>query len=410
MPTGHIKAALKFDAVNASASVAGAYERIDRDDAELRAWVLVDRAAAATPAGGPLAGMPFGVKDIIDVAGLPTRFGMPWKAEAARIDAWCVAALRAAGAVPIGKTQTTPFAYKDPASTRNPHHHGRTPGGSSSGSAAAVAAGHVPFALGTQTIGSILRPASFCGVVGYKPTYGTIPASGVGPLAPSVDHVGWLAANVALARSVADVFAIANEAPGDRVVRIGFAPELFAERFTSEVRLGLETAARRVRDAGADVAALTLPESVGGSIEPLMTIVAFEAHAVLARLRSRGFPPEIDGLVERGSRTTYADYRKALEHRRRTRREIIEILERFDAVLLGLANAAPEPGTTGDVMPLGPWSYWGVPAMTVPMMRSAEGLPIGMQLIAAPGRDSRLLSVAHWIERTSALSPAARER
>jgi amidase len=312
--------------------------------------------------------------------------------------------------LPIGKTQTTPFAYKDPAPTRNPHHPGRTPGGSSSGSAAAVAAGHVPFALGTQTIGSILRPASFCGVVGYKPTYGTIPASGVGPLAPSVDHVGWLAANVAVARSVADVFAIPNEASGDRAVRIGFAPELFAERFTSEVQLGLETAARRVRDAGAHVAALTLPEIIGGSIEPLMTIVAFEANAVLARLRPRGFPPEIDGLVERGSRTTYADYYKAVEHRRRTRPEIVEILEPFDAVLLGLANAAPEPGTTGDVMPLGPWSYWGVPAMTIPMMRSAEGLPIGMQLIAAPGRDSRLLSVARWIERTIALSPAARER
>lgn len=380
-----------------------AFERIKRDDATLQAWVLVDPAAAERePRGGPLSGTPFGVKDVIDVAGLPTRLGMPWDAEPARLDAWCVAALRAAGAVPIGKTQTTPFAFKDPAATRNPRAAGRTPGGSSSGSAAAVAAGHVPFALGTQTIGSTLRPASYCGIAGFKPTYGVIPTSGVAPLAPSLDHVGLLARDVSIMRSVASIFIDEASAHEGAAFAIGVDAQLFAERFVAKVPRGLRTTAALLRDAGATVVDVAMPGIVAESVEHLMTMVAFEAHAVLRHLRPRGFPPQIDALVERGSRTSYDDYRAALAHRARTRPRMVALLERFDATMLALAGEAPEPGTTGDVMPLGSWSYWGVPAVTVPMICGAAGLPIGLQLIAAPGHDARLLAVAHYIEKTIA--------
>ncbi len=389
--------------VPAAQNAAEALERIAAGDAELRAWVQVDREAPRRPvARGPLSGVPFGVKDVIDVAGLSTRNGLELETPAAALDAWCVAALRAAGAVPVGKTVTTPLAFKDPALTRNPHDAARTPGGSSAGSAAAVAAGHVPFALGTQTIGSILRPASFCGVVGFKPTFGSIPMQGVGRLAPSLDHVGVLARDVETAARFATVFLSGIDSHSDRPPRIAFAPQANAERFESEVRGALAALADRLRAGGCTVDVIDLPSAVDASVDALDTILAAEAFASLGPLRALKLPPQIDALIARGAGISYEDYREALASRNRTRGEIAVLVGRFDALMLGAANTAPSRESTGDPLPLAPWSYWGFPALSLPVATSTEGLPIGVQLVGGPGSDAALLRAARWIERTLA--------
>lgn len=386
-----------------AASAAEAIARIDRSDAQLKAWIHVDRAAVrAVPAAGPLAGMPFGVKDIIEVSGMPTRYGLAsFGIASAPIDAWCVAALRAAGAVPVGKTHSTALAFRDPAPTRNPHHPERTPGGSSAGSAAAVGAGHVPFALATQTLGSIVRPAAFCGVVGYKPTHGTIPPQGVTPQAPTFDTVGIIAANVQIAARVAAVFRAGLDTEPAGAPRIAYAPGAFAERFEAAVPAALQATADGVAAAGATVERIDLPAIVGDAIAPHWTIGAFEANAVLRPLRVHGFPPLLDAFIAAAPETTYDMYRAALEFRERTRPQIAALLAQYDVLLLACANPAPGLDSTGDVVPFMPWTFWGLPVLTLPVARSADDLPIGVQLVAAPGADATLLRAARWIERNA---------
>lgn len=383
-------------------TAAEAMARIDQNDAQLRAWVYVDRNAAKAEArGGPLSGIPFGVKDLYDVAGMPTRFGLNWGIESAPIDAWCVAALRAAGAVPIGKTHTTALAYRDPAPTRNPHNLEHTPGGSSAGSAAAVGAGHVPFALGTQTVGSGLRPASFCGVVGYKPTYGVIPVQGMAPYAPSLDTVAIISANVEIAARVMSVFAPEFDSTPRGVPHVGYAPKAFANRFEPETLAVLQKTANAIAQAGAHVEQIELPSIVDETSAPTAahwSIVSFEANAVLGPLRVHGFPPLLEEFIAAASKVSYEAYQTALAQRARTRPQIAAMLAKYDVLLLGCANPAPGLDSTGDTTPLTPWSFWGVPSLSLPVARSAKGLPIGVQLVAAPGCDDKLLRAARWIE------------
>jgi Asp-tRNA(Asn)/Glu-tRNA(Gln) amidotransferase A subunit family amidase len=398
-------------AVSIPTTAAEAIARIDANDAQLRAWVHVDRDAAnAVPAAGPLAGIPFGVKDVIDVAGMPTRYGLGRGVEAAPIDAWCVAALRAAGAVPVGKTHTTALAFRDPAPTVNPHHAEHTPGGSSAGSAASVGAGHVAFALGTQTVGSTVRPACFCGVVGYKPTYGTIPAQGVAPQAPSFDTVGIIAANAEIAARVASVFIAGLDPDPSAPPHVAYAPETFRDRFEPEVLAALQATADAAAAAGANLQHVELPSIVDEAIAPHWTICSYEAHAVLRRLQVHGFPPLLDAFITAGPQTSREAYRAALEHRLRTRSQIAALLSLYDVVLLGCANPAPGLDSTGDTTPLMPWTYWGAPSLTLPVARSTQGLPIGVQLVAAPGNDEKLLRAARWLERSLISSPAATRR
>jgi Asp-tRNA(Asn)/Glu-tRNA(Gln) amidotransferase A subunit family amidase len=382
-------------------NAAEALARIDRSDAELRAWAYVDRAAVrAVAAEGPLAGMPFGVKDIIDVCGMPTRYGLPdFSVPSAPIDAWCVATLRAAGAVPLGKTHSTALAFRDPAPTRNPHHAERTPGGSSAGSAAAVGAGQVPFALATQTLGSIARPAAFCGVVGYKPTHGTIPAQGVTPQAPTLDTIGIIAADTSIAARVAAVYLPDLECEPRAAPRVAYAPGTFAGRFEPAVLAALQTASERIAAAGADVMRIDLPAIVEEAIAPHWAIDMFEANAVLRPLRAYDLPPLVAAFLTEAGETTYDAYRAALAFRARTRPEIAALLARYDVMLVACANPAPGRESTGDVVPFMPWTFWGVPVLTLPVARSPEGLPIGIQLIAAPNADATLLRAARWIER-----------
>jgi Asp-tRNA(Asn)/Glu-tRNA(Gln) amidotransferase A subunit family amidase len=287
-------------------SVAEALTRIGVDDDPLQAWTFVDVAAGDTPAAaGPLSGMPFGVKDIIDVRAMPTACGLARTPRVSELDAWCVAVLRAAGAVPVGKTHTTACAHRDPAPTYNPLDAARTPGGSSAGSAAAVAAGHVPFALGTQTIGSVLRPAAYCGVVGFKPSYGRIPTTGVAPFAPSLDHVGFIAADVATAERVARCAISGLEhVPPRGAVRLAVADAVWSAERAPQTRESVRRALGVLREHGIDVMPQPMPVEVAAAVKDAYLVNAFEAHAVLAPLLAGELPPKCWRAAKRCGRAS----------------------------------------------------------------------------------------------------------
>lgn len=360
---------------------------------------------------GPLAGMRFGVKDVIDVAGMPTGLGLSDRpGRVAERDAFCVAVLRAAGAVPVGKTHTTALASVDPAPTRNPADARLTPGGSSAGSAAAVAAGDVPFALGTQTLGSIVRPAAYCGVVGFKPSYGRIPLVGVNPYAPSFDTVGVIARDVATVTAVVrtllplvphddrvaldDSGSLDGGAPLSHTVplRLAYAGDALGERFAAATLRALAAWVNAVPVTVATVERVTLT-ALGPMLPVVDTILPFEAHASLRSHRAQGsLPAGVDALIERGARIAFADYHAALLERERLRALVLAEIGGFDALLLPLADEAPPRATTGDPSPQAPWTAWGCPAATLPVARSAAGLPLSIGIVAAPGADERVLA------------------
>ncbi len=398
--------------------------RLDALDGRLRAWAFLDadgaRAAArereaearAGRLRGPLHGVPVGVKDIIHVAGMPTAAGArPWARTQPAADAPAVARLRAAGAVILGKTATTEFAYRDPAPTRNPWNLEHTPGGSSAGSGAAVGARMVPLALGTQTVGSILRPAAYCGVVGVKATHGLVPVDGVIPLAWSLDHVGVLARSVADAALGLGVLAGRPlEVPALRAPRLGLAPELLAG-CQAEVAAQLQAAADRFARAGAAVVELKLPASFAEVHAAGLTVMQAEAaayHEASFRIHAGEYGKEIGALVEAGLGLPAVRYVHANRARLRFREEALVLLDGVDALLAPTAPA-PAPaglGSTGDASLCAPWSYAGVPALTLPSGLSAAGLPHALQLVAAAGAEARLLGVAAWCESVLAFTAA----
>jgi Asp-tRNA(Asn)/Glu-tRNA(Gln) amidotransferase A subunit family amidase len=349
-------------------------------------------AGETVRAVGPLAGMRFGVKDIIDVAGMPTGLGLNDRpARVAERDAWCVALLRAAGAVPVGKTHTTALASVDPAVTRNPADGRLTPGGSSAGSAAAVAAGDVPFALGTQTLGSIVRPAAYCGVVGFKPTFGRIPLAGVNPYAPSFDTVGIIAHDVATVTAVARALLPLEPRADTGPLRLGFARDALGERFAPETLAALAAWVAALPASEAAVERVVLA-TLAPMLPALDTILALEAHASLRSHRVQGpLPPGVDALIERGASIGFERYRAALIERERLRARMLAEIGGFDALLLPLADAAPPRATTGDPLPQGPWTAWGCPSATLPVARSSAGMSLSIGIVAPPGADERVL-------------------
>jgi amidase len=383
-------------------SVDEALERIAKTDATLQAWAFVATSAAEIPAGpGPLAGVPFGVKDIIDVAKMPTAFGLWREHRKARIDAWCVAVLRAAGAVPVGKTRTTAHAFRDPAPTVNPLDAARTPGGSSAGSAASVAAGHVPFALGTQTIGSILRPAAYCGVVGFKPTYGEIPAMGVAPLSPSLDHVGVIGRDVGIVTDVARVLLPGMAYESIDEPRIAVVDGVLDPAYAPETVAAIRGALEKLAAAGFAVAHEKLPPAAAEVADEVHTIVAYEAHACLQPLLAHALPTELRLLLTRGAEISRDDYVHALERRETLRHSVTELLARYDAVIVPGADVAPPRSTTGDGSPFAAWSSFGVPAIAIPIPGTAPA-SLALQVVAPRGEDGRLLAVAAAIEKALA--------
>jgi aspartyl-tRNA(Asn)/glutamyl-tRNA(Gln) amidotransferase subunit A len=397
--------------------------RICELDGRVRAWSHVDADGALATAReraeearsgrfrGVLHGVPVGVKDIIDVAGLPTTGGAKAFAHTRPgADAPAVTRLRGAGAIVLGKTVTTEFAYRDPAPTRNPWNVDHTPGGSSAGSAAALAARMAPLALGSQTVGSVLRPAAYCGVVGFKGTHGAVPVGGVIPLAWSLDHVGVLTRSVADAALAMSVLAGgALELAPTSPPRLALAAELLG-RASPEVAAHVEAVADAFARAGAIVSKVELPASFLEIHAAGLTVLEAEAAAYHQRWFGKyadDYGPEMRSLVEAGLRHSAATYLTANRARLAFRDDVMPLLAAHDALLSPTAPA-PAPaglGSTGDGSLCAPWTYAGVPAITLPSGVAASGLPHAIQLVQAAGAEARLLGAAAWCERALAFSP-----
>jgi aspartyl-tRNA(Asn)/glutamyl-tRNA(Gln) amidotransferase subunit A len=413
-------------------------ERIDRFEPTVRAWVLVDRDGAREAAGraaqelrqgawrGPLHGVPIGIKDIFDVFDWPTAAGSGlWQHSIARQDAPVVQHLRQAGAVLVGKTVTTQYASFDPPPTRNPWDLQRTPGGSSSGSAAALACGMCLGALGSQTGGSITRPASFCGVAGCKPTYGRVNVSGVVPLAPSMDHPGPMACCV---RDLALLLQIIT-GPEDRdpacngsplpdlvtalrrpatPLRLGRVRGLFEDRAQPIMNQTMDQVCERFRAAGASVQEVALPSSFSEVIERHRIVMAVEAvayHQERLRRHPEDYGPCIRSLLEEGLTCPAPEYARAKEHQRSLTEQMGSCLRGVDALLTpATTGPAPDAGTTGDPVFNSPWSYTGLPTVSFPVARSPEGLPLAIQLVGRAWGEGELLAAAAWCEEVLGFS------
>jgi aspartyl-tRNA(Asn)/glutamyl-tRNA(Gln) amidotransferase subunit A len=417
-------AAVRSGAITAGALVEACLDRLRALEPTLAAWAHVDadgaRAAAraidAAPRGDarePLRGVPIGIKDIFHVQGMPTTAGSrPFAHSRPTRDATSVARLRAAGAIILGKTHTTEFAFRDAGPTRNPWKPSHTPGGSSSGSAAAVAARMVPGALGTQTVGSVLRPAAYCGVVGFKPTHGLVPADGVIPLAWSLDHVG------IFARSVEDVALVLGILTGrglDPVPvaapRLALVPELL-ERATPELAAHVRTLADRFAAAGATVTMVKLPPefaSLHAAGQRVLEVEAAAFHRETFATHEKDYGPGIAEMIRVGLGHTGVDYVSANRARLAFREAVMPLLAAHDALLSPTApSTAPEGlAWTGDASLCAPWSSAGVPSTSLPSgVAAASGLPLAVQLVQAAGGEARLLGVAGWCERVLGPMPA----
>ncbi len=403
--------------------------RIEEWEPRAHAWVVVDRDCARNQATaldealadgrdlGPLHGIPVGIKDIVDVRGLPTAAGTRRRG-AGRVapdDAPIVARLRAAGAVIVGKTVTTPYAWIDPPPTRNPWNLDRTPGGSSSGSAAAVACGMVLGAIGSQTGGSITRPASFCGVSGLKPTFGRLPSQGIVPLAPSLDHPGPIAATVPdLARMW---HALAVPDPRDRParpdgspLRLGLPRGFFDDRVEPAMRAALAGTVERLRAAGIEVAEVDLPAGFAGEVPGHhRAILAAQAAAFhVARLAADpdDYPPRIRELIAEGRAIREDAYVRSRRHQETTKRAILGSFDGVDALITPAAlGPAPDPSTTGDPLLNSPWSYTGLPTVSFPVGLAPDGLPLAVQLVGRPFGESDLLRLGARCEALARVQP-----
>jgi Asp-tRNA(Asn)/Glu-tRNA(Gln) amidotransferase A subunit family amidase len=363
------------------------------------------QAAAAPP--GPLHGLPVAVKDVIDTAGMPSQYGSPiWEGHRPFADAACVAWTRAAGGVVTGKTFTTEFATRSPAPTANPHNPARTPGGSSSGSAAAVADFMVPLAFGTQTAGSIIRPAAFCGVVGYKPSWGMIPRLGMKVMSPSLDTIG------VLARSVADcaLFAgsVARRDLGDpdrkpgRAPRIGLCRTPLWDKALPETVALVERVGAAVARAGAAVLDCTLPPAFGELEEAHVLVMQAESARNMGwelLTAPERLTPDLRERLEWGASRTAVELDAALSTFARLQAAFPEVMEGLDILLTPSApGEAPEGlGWTGDPVFNAWWTALHVPCVTVPAGRGPNGMPLGIQVVGLRGNDRAALAWAQWV-------------
>jgi len=404
--------------------------QVDSREAEIGAWAFIDPAQARAEAArldglrasgrpiGPLHGLPVGIKDIIDTAAMPTENGAAFdKGRRPTEDAWAVARLRAAGALILGKTTTTELAFLEPSKTRNPVNPAHTPGGSSAGSAAAVAAGMAPLAVGTQTGGSVIRPAAYCGVVGFKPSFGAIGRSGVLTQSPTLDTVGVFAADLTGAALLAD--ALFGHDPGDPATAPAAPPRLLetalsdapvtpAFAFVRPPEWALADA--DTRDAFAELTALlgdacdtmALPTPFAEAARLRETINAAEMAKCYHRYAARGretLSPVITEFIARGEATLAKDYLAALDWRAVLNAGLDEIWRRYDAILTP-ATPTPAPegfASTGPAIFNGLWTFCGTPAVTLPLLEAGNGMPIGVQLVGRRGDDARLLRTARWL-------------
>ena len=421
--------AIREGSISSAQLVEACLARIQAVEPEVQAWQYLDPEHALAQARarnldrmegrpiGPLHGVPVGVKDIIDTADMPTEDGTVLHAgRTPDRDATVVSMLRAAGAVIMGKTVTTECATYTPGKTRNPHNAEHTPGGSSSGSAAAVAAGMVPLALGSQTNGSVIRPAAFCGVFGFKPTHGLISRHGILHLSRTLDHVG------VFARTLADVALLAEQLTGydERdpdtrprahipFVQTAAEEPPLAPRFAFVKTPLWERAEDETREAFAELAGVLggqceeyeLPESLREAWDWHRTIMEAEMAANLDLEWAKGRDRLSESLCEqlaRGREVRALDYQKALARIPVLNQGFDELFSHFDAVLTPAApGTAPKLAATGDPAFCTLWTLCGMPALSLPLMNGANGLPLGVQLVGQRGGDARLLRTARWL-------------
>jgi Asp-tRNA(Asn)/Glu-tRNA(Gln) amidotransferase A subunit family amidase len=406
--------------ITSEALVRDCLERIAARDSALNAWAHLDaeaalkqaRAADAGPRRGLLHGVPVGVKDLIDTADMPTSYGSPiYAGHRPAWDAPCVALTRAAGGIVLGKTVTTEFANMYPGKTCNPHNLGHTPGGSSSGSAAAVADYMVPLAFGTQTAGSVIRPASFCGAVGYKPSFGLISRVGVKALSDTLDTVGTIARTVPdaayFAAAVSGRHDLVVDKPWPQRLRIGICHTYEWKHAQPETVAALECAERSLSQAGAQVSTVKLPPTFANLVQAQTDIMLFEQAQSLAheRLTHWGqISARLQGILSDGLKVTFERYDAAQTLARNCRRTLTDVFADCDVLLAPSApGAAPAGlGMTGDPVFNRAWTLLRTPCVTVPSAVPENALPVGLQVIGAFGDDARTLGAAHWIERNLA--------
>lgn len=412
LPATEIAAGVRSGAFSAEAVADACLERIEIREGIVGAWEYLDadlarnQARAVDRAGGKgaLAGVPVGVKDIIDTCDMPTGMGSPiYAGNRPQADASCVARLRAAGAVVLGKTVTCEFAGLTPGRTANPHDPAHTPGGSSSGSAAAVADHMVPVALGTQTGGSVVRPSSYCGVTGYKPSFGTFSLAGVFPAAESLDTLGLHARNV---DDIALLSSVLAGRPFDSVCEpapvVGLCRTWWWSEAQSETRDAVESAAGRLAAAGFAVRDLTLPDEFRRLCELRGVINARERAMAMADAWERGrelISPRLQNTIREGLALPYGDYVDALRLMDACRMRIDDVFAGCDAILTPAVDGeAPRGlGDTGSPRFQSLWTMLRTPAITLPAHAGPCGLPVGIQLVARWGCDDLLFGICRRV-------------
>jgi len=393
-----------LERIYAREDIIGAWAHLDADHAVAEA-----KQCDSEPARGPLHGIPVGIKDIIDTVDMPTAQGSPiYAGNQPAADAACVALLREAGAIILGKTVTTEFAAMTPGKTRNPHNPDHSPGGSSSGSAAAIADFMVPLALGSQTIGSTIRPSTYCGVVGFKSSYGSFSLAGMKPQAPSMDALGLMARSVddiVLLRALLLGVAQLPDAGPDPVLqppRIGVSRSPHWNKAESEMVRAIEAAVQALEDSGAALEEIVLEPEFADVLDAQWTILMFECSRGLRyelNNHADALSEPLRNLLEQGRTCPYDEYLAALDLAARCRALIAPIFDRVD-VLLTPSAAGPAPlfGAPTDLLFQRLWTVLHLPSITLPAYVSATGLPVGIQLVGGLGSDSNLLSIARWVE------------
>jgi len=415
-------------------------QRIDSLEPSLKAWVTIDRQSIRKEAQrckdeikrgrwlGPLHGIPIGVKDIFLTAGLKTTLGSKiFSAFIPPKDATVVDRLKKSGAIILGKTATTEFASLDPAPTRNPWNLDHTPGGSSSGSAVAVATGMCPAALGSQTAGSVLRPAAYCGVVGFKPTYGRISRQGLFPLSWTLDHVGFMTRSVKDAAILLQILAggdpqdpTSSQRPVPDYVhflrplpkrpKIGVVKTFFKKNAAKEIWQHTEETIQKLAQAGARVELVNLPaifQYVHPALKIITRVEVAAFHERLFAMHSEQYAPKVRERIETGFLIPGVDYLQAQRIKRQFRREMEEVLQPYDCLLTPSTPSAAPPGiaSTGSPSFQVPWTFSGLPAITIPSGLNREKLPLGIQLIGRAFSEEKLLATASWCEEEMKIVP-----
>lgn len=419
LTASEIVRAVSTKKTTAEAVARACLEHIHAREPQVGAWHFLDpdlvikqaKALDASGKFGPLQGVPVGMKDIIDTADMPTELGTPiHKGRRPSLDAACVALTRRAGGIIMGKTVTTEFANRHPGKTHHPQDHTRTPGGSSSGSAAAVGDSMVPLALGSQTTGSTIRPAAYCGCVGYRPTYGDIRCYGVMEASGSVDTLGIIARSVEDVALYRDVLVGITPEPLPaqplqtlQTLRIGFCRTPFWHQCAPTTQISLEDCAAKLAQAGAKVTDVTLPAAFDAVEESHQWVTSFE----FARNRAWEINEHYEMISEtlrnnrlkHGLACSFDTYRAARATLARLRRMMHDVVRDYDVLLVPAADGEAPVGlnATGNANHCLIWTSTHVPCMTLPLFTGSNGLPVGAQLIAGRNNDRLLFEAARWV-------------